>query len=171
MSNAQESKATDVAVVDSKAKQAVRFSDSQLLENSITDGMKLPKLAGSAVSPVPSDITYLKVDDMKPGDFINGFVWGVNDDEVTDPRTGEVKVLRCLFFLQEKENGTYAKLRSASKALVGKVETMINSGEVVCKNRLFPYQIVFNGMKKGAANSYADWSVYPIILSDEQVGI
>jgi hypothetical protein len=171
MSDIKKENATDVAVVENKVQQPAKFSESRLAENSITDGMKLPKLAGSAVSPVPSDITYLKVDDMKPGDFINGFVWGVNDDEVTDPRTGEVKVLPCLFFLQEKNDGTYAKLRSASKALVGKVETMINSSEVVCKNRLFPYQLVFNGMKKGAANNYADWSVYPIILSDEQVGV
>lgn len=159
----------NVATVDqpSQVTQS-RFSINQLAENTITDNMQLPKLKGAKVSPVPSDMGYLKVDDMKEGDFINGFVWGVWNDDVVDPRTGEVKNLPCLFFLQEKDDGTYAKLRTASKALVGKVETMIKSGEVVCKNRLFPYQIVFNGIKKGK-NNWADWSIYPIIIEQEGV--
>ena len=141
-----------------------RFTPEQIQENHITDDMQLPRLLDAKVSPMPIDVSYLKVKDMTQGDFINGFVWGIFSTTIVDPRTGEMKELPCLFFLQEKNDGSYEKVQTASKALVGKVETMIKNGEIFPKNRACPVRIVYDGIKTGAKNDYASWRIFPIIL-------
>lgn len=117
---------------------------------------QLPDISKAQELPINLMSTYWTPE--KEGETKNLFFSHVDDADLIDPDTGEVKTLRTAFFY-EPVNGEVNNIRNASKRLVGAIENNnIQRGT--------PLRITYLGKKKNVNNAFKsdDWSVKPLLL-------
>jgi hypothetical protein len=116
----------------------------------------LPDL--DAAQELPIDLMSSYWTPENAGDSKNLYFSHVDDSQLIDPETGEVKTLRTAFFYERKADEIKA-IRNASKRLVGAIE----SNNI---QRGTPLRVTYLGKKKNVNNSFKsdDWAVKPLLL-------
>ena len=115
-----------------------------------------PNLEDASVLPMDLMSTYWTPD--TPGESKNVVFSHIDDSELIDPDSAEIKMLRTAHFFEQK-NGEISSVRNASKRLVGAIE----SSKIV---RGTPLRISYLGKKKNVNNAFKsdDWSVKPLLI-------
>jgi len=115
-----------------------------------------PNLEDASVLPMDLMSTYWTPE--TPGESKNVVFSHIDDSELIDPDSGEIKMLRTAHFFEQK-NGEISSVRNASKRLVGAIE----SSKIV---RGTPLRISYLGKKKNVNNAFKsdDWSVKPLLI-------
>ena len=115
-----------------------------------------PNLEDASVLPMDLMSTYWTPE--TPGESKNVVFSHIDDSELIDPDSGEIKMLRTAHFFEQK-NGEISSVRNASKRLVGAIE----SSKIV---RGTPLRISYMGKKKNVNNAFKsdDWSVKPLLI-------
>ena len=115
-----------------------------------------PNLEDASVLPMDLMSTYWTPE--TPGESKNVVFSHIDDSELIDPDTGDIKTLRTAHFFEQK-NGEISSVRNASKRLVGAIE----SSKIV---RGTPLRISYLGKKKNVNNAFKsdDWSVKPLLI-------
>ena len=135
-----------------KADQNVQRFKTVDLENA----GDFPDLETASVLPMDLMSTYWTPE--TPGESKNVVFSHIDDSELIDQDSGEIKMLRTAHFFEQK-NGEISSVRNASKRLVGAIE----SSKIV---RGTPLRISYLGKKKNVNNSFKsdDWSVKPLLI-------
>ena len=135
-----------------KADQNVQRFKTVDLENA----GDFPDLETASVLPMDLMSTYWTPE--TPGESKNVVFSHIDDSELIDPDSGEIKMLRTAHFFEQK-NGEISSVRNASKRLVGAIE----SSKIV---RGTPLRISYLGKKKNVNNAFKsdDWSVKPLLI-------
>jgi len=115
-----------------------------------------PDLETASVLPMDLMSTYWTPE--TPGESKNVVFSHIDDSELIDPDSGEIKMLRTAHFFEQK-NGEISSVRNASKRLVGAIE----SSKI---GRGTPLRISYLGKKKNVNNAFKsdDWSVKPLLI-------
>lgn len=115
-----------------------------------------PDLETASVLPMDLMSTYWTPE--TPGESKNVVFSHIDDSELIDQDSGEIKMLRTAHFFEQK-NGEISSVRNASKRLVGAIE----SSKIV---RGTPLRISYLGKKKNVNNAFKsdDWSVKPLLI-------
>ena len=142
-----------------------RFSDSEIAESNIDNQSSLPDLASSKEHSVPLNIEYWSP--QAEGEEKRVYVYGIQYHEVPDMKTGELKILECVVFI-ERIDDKLMRFISASKVLVGNIAVAIKRGDIIPQSTLTPVSIKFLGQKKNRTNSQLSsrWQITPLIVSD-----
>lgn len=123
----------------------------------LDSGADFPDLDKAQALPVDLMSSYWTPE--KEGEAKNLVFSHIDDADLIDQDTGEIKKLRTAFFF-EKVDGEVRSIRNASKRLVGAIE----SSQIV---RGTPLRVTYLGKKKNVNNSFKsdDWSVKPLLIA------
>ena len=146
-------------VVSSETGTAIAKADASVQRFKTVDlenAGDFPNLEEASVLPMDLMSTYWTPE--TPGESKNVVFSHIDDSELIDPDSGEIKMLRTAHFFEQK-NGEITSTRNASKRLVGAIE----SSKIV---RGTPLRITYLGKKKNVNNAFKsdDWSVKPLLI-------
>lgn len=157
------SESTAVAV-QSQSNMNVALSPEELQKIAVDfNSADLPSLADARTVDVPLDIAYWTPEE---GEIIKCWILGVEETQVPDITTGELKPLLCVFFVVENENKERERFMNGSKPLVGKIEAAILRGEIIPKTKRGAVEIQFLGTKKNKRNNFNshNWKILPLVF-------
>jgi len=117
----------------------------------------LPDLGSAQELPIDLMSTYWTPE--KEGEVKNLFFSTIEEAELVDNDSGEVKMLRTAFFYEKTADGIKT-IRNASKRLVGAIE----SSRIA---RGTPVRITYLGKKKNVNNAFKsdDWTIKPLLIA------
>jgi hypothetical protein len=151
--------APETAVVVAETGTAIAKADQNVQRFKTVDlenAGDFPDLETASVLPMDLMSTYWTPE--TPGESKNVVFSHIDDSELIDQDSGEIKMLRTAHFFEQK-NGEISSVRNASKRLVGAIE----SSKIV---RGTPLRISYLGKKKNVNNAFKsdDWSVKPLLI-------
>jgi hypothetical protein len=143
-----------------------RFSNEQIAASNLEAANSLPDLASTKRHFMPLSIEYWSP--QNEGEEKLVFVAGINEHEVSDMETGEIKMLECVMLL-ERQGDSLVRFICASKVLVGNIRDAINRGEIIPMSTLTPVAIRFLGQKKNKSNAKLSnrWQITPLIVAEQ----
>lgn len=162
---------TQVAVATQKPAGVARFTPAQVQAASLESGTAIPALAEAKVIPLPIGTEYWSPE--AEGETKRCYVAGIEEAEIVDPNTGEVRRMPAVMLLEviEDEKGRRAaKWMNAGKVLVGNIQSAIDRGQIVPGTALTPVQITYLGQKRNRSNSKLSnrWEILPLIVASAE---
>jgi hypothetical protein len=128
-----------------------KYSHEQIAGSGLHSGAELPVLATTKPSRIPVSAEYWSPE--LEGESKRGWIAGIEDREIADMETGELRMLPCVLFVEQMESGKLQRIIQASAVLVGNVRDAIKAGEIVPGTHLTPVQITYTGTKKNRSNA------------------
>jgi hypothetical protein len=141
----------EIANTETPTAQAARFTPEQIARSALHGGAELAELAETKPSKIPISVEYWSPE--IEGEYKRGWIAGIEDREIADMETGELKMLPCILFVEQLPGGKLQRLIQASAVLVGNVRDAIKSGDIIPSTTLTPVQITYTGTKKNRTNA------------------
>jgi hypothetical protein len=143
--------------------QAPRFTNEQIAAASLHSDADLPALAEAKVAPVPLSVEYWSPE--VEGETKRCWILGIEDREIADMETGELKEIESVLFVEQTDTGQIKRWFCACKILVANIADAIERGEIIPASRLTPVQIKYTGMVKNSRNAFKSkrFEILPIV--------
>jgi hypothetical protein len=144
--------------------RAPRFTDEQIAASMIKKEADIPSIKDHSALLVPLIIQYWSPE--SEGESKRCWILGINEQEVADITTGELKMLECVLLVEETPEGKKVRYINGSKTLVGQVQALMDRKIIVPCNALYPVKITYLGTKKNRKNSFrsARWEIVPLVV-------
>jgi hypothetical protein len=127
-----------------------RFTQEQIDGSGLNESAELANLEPAKPSNIPVSTEYWSPEN--EGESKRGWIAGIEDREIADMETGELKMLPCILLVEQLPGGKLQRIIQASAVLVGNVRDAIKSGEIIPASTLTPVQITYTGTKKNRSN-------------------
>jgi hypothetical protein len=159
IANKEQAKAVSTAV------HAQRFTDEQIAASGLHSDAELPALAEAKAAPVPLSVEYWSPE--TEGESKRCWILGIEDREIADMETGELKQLESVLFVEQTAEGQIKRWFCASKILVANIKDAIQRGEIIPASRLTPVQIRYTGLAKNSRNAFKSkrFEILPLVVS------
>ena len=145
---------------------ATRFTDEQIAASSLHTDEDLPALAEAKAAPVPLSVEYWSASE--EGESKRVWILGVEEREVLDVETAELKQVESVLFVEQTPDGMIKRFFCASRILVANIKDAIDRGEIIPGSRLTPIQITYVGERKNKRNASKKskhFEILPLIVS------
>jgi hypothetical protein len=157
----------DIATQAPKPHSVARFSEEEIAASALHSTADLPSLGDAIPAPVPMSVEYWSPE--TEGETLRCWILGIEDREVADMETGELKNLESVVFVEQTSDGKIRRWFCASRILVANIRDAIKRGEIIPSSRLTPVMIRYVGLKKNARNAFKSkrFEILPLIVSNQ----